>query len=98
MRAQAGMSKAVAACIFVPLSFYRRMGSKRLESLSDFARHGYLLRIDCDCGRVVLADPRKIIAACQARGISYTLAEVAGRLRCEKCGRKPSRVGPGLGD
>jgi hypothetical protein len=73
------------------------MGSKRLDSLSDFARHKYLLRIDCECGRVVLADPHKIIAACQARRISYRLEAVAGRLRCENCGRKPWRIGPGLG-
>lgn len=45
----------------------------------------------------VLADPHKIIRACQARRISYRLDEMAGRLRCEKCGRKPWRVGPGLG-
>ena len=74
------------------------MSSKRLDTLSDFARHKYLLRIDCECGRVVLADPHKIILACQARKISYRLDDVAGRLRCERCGRKPWRVGPGLGN
>lgn len=74
------------------------MSSKRLNTLSDFARHGYLLRIECECGRVVLADPHKIIVACQARGINYRLEAVAARLRCERCGRKPWRVGPGLGD
>ena len=73
------------------------MGNKRLDSLSDFARHHYLLRIDCECGRVVLADPHKIIRACQAKRISYRLEAVASRLRCENCGRKPWRVGPGLG-
>jgi hypothetical protein len=74
-----------------------RMSSKRLDTLSDFARHKYLLRIECECGRVVLADPHKIIRACQAKGINYRLDAVAGRLRCERCGRKPWRVGPGLG-
>ena len=43
------------------------------------------------------ADPHKIIQACQQRGKNYRLEAVAGRLRCEKCGRKPWRVGPGLG-
>ena len=65
------------------------MSSKRLDTLSDYARHHYLLRIECECGRVVLADPHKIIRACQERGINYRLEAVAGRLRCEKCGRKP---------
>jgi hypothetical protein len=73
------------------------MSSKRLDTLSDFARHKYLVRIECQCGRVVLADPHKIIQACQQRGKNYRLEAVAGRLRCEKCGRKPWRVGPGLG-
>lgn len=73
------------------------MSSKRLDTLADFARHKYLLRIECVCGRVVLAVPHKIIKACQARGINYRLEAVAGRLRCKKCGRKSWRVGPGLG-
>lgn len=57
--------------------------------MADFARHHYLLRLDCECGRVVLADHHKVIAACQARRISYRLQAMAERLRCEKCGRKP---------
>lgn len=73
------------------------MSSKRLESMADFARHGYRLRVDCDCGRVALLDPHKVIAACQARNISYRLEAVAERLRCEKCGRRPRRIGPGFG-
>lgn len=73
------------------------MGSKRLESMADFARHQYMLRVDCDCGRVALMNPHKIIAECQKRRISYRLEVVAARLRCEKCGRRPRRVGPGLG-
>lgn len=59
------------------------MSNKRLNSLADFARHGYKLRIECECGRVVLADPHKIIAACQERSVSYKLEAVAVRLRCE---------------
>lgn len=73
------------------------MSSKRLDTLADFSRHKYLLRIECQCGRVVLSDPHKVIAACQARGISYRLNDVAERLRCEKCGCRPWRIGPGLG-
>ncbi len=74
-----------------------QVSSKRLETLADFARHKYLLRIECECGRVKLADPHKMIAACQARRISYRLDAVAARLRCENCGQRPWRVGPGLG-
>jgi hypothetical protein len=73
------------------------MSSKRLGTLSDFARHIYLVRIECQCRRVTLADPRKLITAYQARGINYRLEAVAVWLRCERCGRKPWRVGPELG-
>lgn len=73
------------------------MSSKRLDTLSDFARHHYKLRIECECGRVVLADPHEIILACQKRGLSYKLEAFSARLRCERCGKKPWRVGPGLG-
>jgi len=73
------------------------MSSKRLETLADFARHRYKLRIECDCGRVKIADPHAIIAACQKRGVSHRLETVAAHLRCGKCGRRPKRVGPGFG-
>jgi len=74
------------------------MSSKRLNTLADFARHKYKLRIECECGRVVIADPHRMIAACQARGVSHSLESVTARLRCAKCGKKPCRVGPGFGD
>lgn len=74
------------------------MSCKRLETMADYARHHYQLRIECECGRVVLGDPHKIIVACQQRHFSYRLEAVSGRLRCQKCGRRPFRVGPGLGD
>ena len=74
------------------------MSSKRLETMADYARHHYMVRIECECGRVVLSDPHKMIVACQERRLSYRLEAVAQRLRCQKCGRKPFRIGPGLGD
>lgn len=73
------------------------MSSKRLDTRADFARHSYKLRIECECGRIVTAGPQQIIAACQKRKLSYRVEAVAARLRCEECGRKPFRVGPGLG-
>jgi len=49
------------------------MSSKRLNSLSDYARHGYKLRLDCECGRVVLLDPRQLLQACYERRLSHHL-------------------------
>lgn len=89
--------ETLQACANVLDAFYGSMGSKRLETMADYARHKYLLRIECECGRVVMSDPHKIIAACQERHITYALPVVTSRLRCTRCGRRPFRVGPGLG-
>lgn len=73
------------------------MSSKRLETLADYARHSYKLRIECRCGRVTYADPHEMITACQHAKVSYRIEALPGRLRCEACGQRPARVGPGLG-
>lgn len=74
------------------------MSSKRLSSLSDYARHGYKLRLDCECGRTVLADPHTILRLCHERGWRHTLEGLALKLRCSNCGRRPKRIGPASGD
>lgn len=77
---------------------FRAMSSKRLDTLADYARHNYKLRLDCRCGRVVLLDPHDLLAAIMARGwASYNLEGLAMRLKCQKCGARPERIGPGLG-
>jgi hypothetical protein len=73
------------------------MSSKRLSSLSDYARHGYKLRLDCACGRTVLADPHAVLRLCHERGWRHTLEGLALKLRCSKCGKRPKRIGPALG-
>lgn len=57
------------------------MSSKRLSSLSDYARHGYKLRLDCECGRTVLTDPRAVLQLCNERGSRHTLDGIVTRLR-----------------
>ena len=75
------------------------MGSKRLDSLADYARHHYKLRVDCQCGRVVLLDPHELLGTIMERGwSSYSLEGLAMRLRCQRCGKQPARIGPGLGE
>lgn len=74
------------------------MGSKRLESLGDYARHHYKLRVDCQCGRVVMLDPHTLLAQIMERGWkTYSLEGLVMRLRCQRCGSRPNRIGPGLG-
>ncbi len=74
-----------------------RMGSIRLQSLSDYATHGYIVRIDCQCGRTVRLEPldlMRIIAAKQWP--RYSMDAIARRFRCKQCGSRPRRIGPGV--
>lgn len=74
------------------------VSSKRLDSLADYARARYLVRIECACGRVLLKDPHELLALIAARGWPrYTLEGLALRLKCQRCGKRPKRIGPGLG-
>lgn len=74
------------------------MGSKRLDSLADYHRHGYSLRLDClTCKRVVIKNPLPILQLCRERGWSKDMAFVTARLRCGECGSREVRVGPGFG-
>ncbi|MFK4003688.1 hypothetical protein [Qipengyuania sp. NPDC077563] len=71
------------------------MSSKRLETLRDFARHGYKIRIDCACGRVVLVDPHQMLLALQEKGEDrISLERLATKLKCYRCGSRPRRIGP----
>ena len=75
------------------------MGSKRLDSLSDFTRHRYRLRADClRCKRVTILDPLVLIQRCQSKGWSYQIGSVADRMVCAECGSRNVRLGPAFGD
>ena len=74
------------------------MSSKRLDAISDYHRHGYMLRVDCKgCGRVAIVEPWQIVELCQRRGWSRQMGQVERRLRCSKCGSRSVQCGPCLG-
>lgn len=74
------------------------MSSKRLDAISDYHRHGYMLRVDCKaCGRVAIVEPRQITELCQRRGWSRQMGQVERRLRCSKCGGRDVLCGPSYG-
>jgi hypothetical protein len=74
------------------------MGSKRLDAISDYHRHGFRLRIDCRaCGRVAIVDPLEIVEQCRARGWSRQMPAIERRLRCSRCGGREVRLGPAFG-
>ena len=73
----------------------KAMSSKRLDSIADYSRHGYALRVDCRrCRRVAVLDPLQIALQCQQRGWSKQMAALEERLRCSRCGSRQTRLGP----
>lgn len=71
------------------------MSSKRLDTIADYSRHGYALRVDCQrCRRVAVLNPREIVLLCQKRGWSKQMATVESRFRCSRCGSRDTRLGP----
>lgn len=70
------------------------MSSKRLDSISDFVRHGYDLRVDCRaCGKITIMSAFELRDRLHRQRKSMQLDAVAARLRCT-CGQKDVRVGP----
>lgn len=71
------------------------MGSKRLDSISDYARHGYVLRVDCRaCGHIAKLDPAPIGADAVARNKPRGIAAIQQRLKCSRCGKREVECGP----
>lgn len=74
------------------------MSSKRLDTIADYSRHGYALRVDCrHCRRVAVLNPLSIVLLCQQRGWSKQMSALEGRLRCSRCGSRDTRLGPAFG-
>ena len=69
--------------------------NKRLDMISDYARHGLRMRINCkQCGRVAVLNATEISMMCNKRGWSRDLYSVERRLRCSSCGGKDVRCSP----
>lgn len=74
------------------------MSSKRLDSLGNYLRHGYRLRVDClGCRKVAILQPLVLLETCRKRGWGHQLHEVERRLKCGSCGSRNVRVGPAFG-
>jgi len=72
----------------------KAMSSRRLDSIADYSRHGYALRIDClKRGRVAVLNPLEITMTCQERGWSKQMSALDGRLRCSRCGSRTTSLG-----
>jgi hypothetical protein len=54
------------------------MGSKRLDKISDYHRHGFNLRVVCSaCGRAIVLDSLAISMACSSAGQSRDMGAIS---------------------
>ncbi|WP_225206237.1 hypothetical protein [Novosphingobium huizhouense] len=71
------------------------MGWKRLDTISDYARHGIDLRATCEqCGRAVVIASLALSLEMQRRNLPRDLDAVRRVLRCEGCGSKRPHLVP----
>ena len=71
------------------------MGSKRLDKISDYARHGYAVKAECrECGHGAKLDARLLSDDAIKRNLSRDIGAIERRLKCQQCGKRNVRVGP----
>jgi hypothetical protein len=75
--------------------FLDAMSSKRLDSISDYHRHGFDLRVVClACGRVIVLGSLELSERLHRKGTSRDMSSLERRLRCAECGGGQVKCGP----
>lgn len=65
----------------------------KLDSVNQFARQGYNLRITCEgCGRVVEASAVLMMQELSARRASQSIEKLEERARCRECGHRGATI------
>jgi ribosomal protein S27E len=71
------------------------MGSKRLDSISDYSRHGFNLRVVCQgCGHAAVVDSLALSLARSKARKSRDIGAIERDLRCRVCGSRRVKCGP----
>jgi hypothetical protein len=73
------------------------MGSKRLDKIGDYVRHGFDLQVACKCGHKATIDARALDDKLFAQRRNSTMILIAPHLKCSKCGRRDVTYGPTWG-
>ncbi len=69
------------------------MGRHRLDSVNDFARRGYNLRIICEgCGRTVEASAVLMMQELGNRRLSLSIEKIEERARCTVCRHRGAAI------
>lgn len=69
----------------------------KLETLSDFARHNYKVRVTCQtggCGRMVDHNASQFAIDCAKKGYPARVSELEPRLTCGWCMKRNAKIGP----
>ena len=70
------------------------MGSKRLDSISDYSRHGFNLRVVCQgCESAAVLDSLALSMARSKAGKSRDMGAVQRDLKCRACGSRNVKCG-----
>ena len=71
------------------------MGSKRLDKISDYSRHGFNLRVVCQgCGHAAVLDSLALSMARSLAKKSRDMGAVQRSLKCRACGSRDVKCGP----
>jgi len=68
------------------------MGSYRADTISKIIGQGYWVRVLCGCGNNNTLDPRKLMKKGGKVGLSTSIDDLAGMLKCKLCGGRPRDV------
>ena len=71
------------------------MGSKRLDKISDYPRHGFNLHVVCQgCGRATVMAALSLSMARTKASKSRDMGAIERDLRCRACGSRRVKCGP----
>ena len=71
------------------------VSTRHLDSIADYRRLGYKLRVGCECGRVRLIEPGDLMVALGRRkNSSRQMALLIPRPKCFECGGRAKYWGP----
>ena len=70
------------------------MGRHRLDSISDFARQGYAVRVTCDCGNVSDWNAVLLMGELHKRRRSLAIEAVERSLKSFACGKREATITP----
>ena len=93
--AQSARAKLNALAESFRIRSHAAMGSKRLDKISDYARHGFNLRVVCQgCWRATVIDALVLSMARSKAGKSRDMGAIERDLRCRVCGSRRVKCGP----